>query len=148
VESSRGDIESEEDIRRLVETFYERVNEDPVLGPIFNDVAKVNWEEHLPHLRRFWSSLLFRSGTFKGNPFEKHQLLPIGKEHFSTWLGLFRRTIDDLFAGPKAEEAKGIAASIADSFQVRMGLLTVEDVLRASSAMPLGIKPGTLQKPK
>lgn len=113
-----------------METFYDRVNVDPVLGPIFNDVAAVDWDEHIPHLCRFWSSLLFRTGTFKGNPFNKHQFLPIGKEHFSTWLALFIKTIDDLFAGPKADEAKAFAASIADSFQVRMGLLKPEDFLK------------------
>ncbi|HYE30835.1 MAG TPA: group III truncated hemoglobin [Methylomirabilota bacterium] len=117
------DIRNEEDIQKLVHTFYDKVNADELLGPIFNDVAKVNWEEHLPHLCRFWSTLLFRTMTFEGRPFPKHAALPIQREHFVRWVGLFTGTVDELFAGPKAEEAKNYARSIADSFQLRLGLL-------------------------
>ena len=117
------DIQTEEDIKALVDAFYAKVNEDALLSPIFNDVAKVNWEEHLPHLCRFWSTLLFRTMTFQGQPFPKHMVLPVKREHFDRWIGLFVETVDQLFAGPKAEEAKGYARSIADTFQLRMGLI-------------------------
>jgi hemoglobin len=50
-------------------------------------------------------------------------VLPVRKEHFSRWLALFLETVNAHFAGPKAEEAKGRAASIADTFAQRMGLL-------------------------
>src|SRR5436190_15235516 len=69
---TKTDIQNEEDIKRLVHTFYEKVNRDEILSPIFNDVVKVNWEEHLPLLCRFWSTLLFRTMTFEGRPFPKH----------------------------------------------------------------------------
>ena len=134
----KTDILGSAEIRLLVETFYTRVNQDPILGPIFNDVAKVNWDEHIPLLCRFWNTLLFRTGEYRGNAFGKHQLLPVGKEHFTTWLALFRKTIDDLFEGPKAEEAKGYAASIADSFQLKLGLLKIEDFL--GKGIPISVK--------
>jgi hemoglobin len=118
----KKDIEGPEDIRTFVDAFYLRVREDDLLGPIFNDVAKVDWEKHLPLLYKFWGTLLFRTAEYKGNPFSKHLLLPVDPSHFQRWVALFISTIDSLFAGKKAEEAKGYARSIADTFQNRMGL--------------------------
>ena len=118
------DITSDSDIKELVDAFYAKVNRDPLLAPVFNDFAKVNWSEHLPLLYSFWSTLLFRAGSYKGQPFPKHLLLPVAREHFARWILLFTQTVDELFEGPKANEAKGFALSIADTFQRRMGLLT------------------------
>ncbi len=122
--TSKSDISSDSDIRLLVDEFYRRVRLDPLLQPIFDDVAKVDWVEHLPHLYSFWSDLLFRTRQFSGRPWPKHAVLPVNREHFQRWLSLFTSTVDDNFEGPRAREAKGFAASIADTFQMRMGLLT------------------------
>lgn len=119
----KTDIQTEDDIRKLVHTFYDKVNRDELLSPIFNDVAKVNWEEHLPLLCRFWSTLLFRTMTFEGRPFPKHIGLPVQREHFARWVSMFVATVDELFSGAKAEEAKNFARSIANTFQLRMGLI-------------------------
>jgi hemoglobin len=116
------DIADEADIKQLVDAFYAKVNRDGLLAPVFNDFAKVDWEEHLPLLCTFWSTLLFRSAAYKGQPFPKHILLPVAREHFNRWVSLFKETVDELFKGPKANEAKGFAMSIADTFQRRMGL--------------------------
>src|SRR5687767_2534055 len=103
------DIATEEDIKALVDRFYAKVNQDPLLGPIFNDVAKVNWEAHLPTMYSFWSTLLFRSMFYKGQPLPKHLILPVEKQHFERWISLFRQTVDELFEGPKAKKAKNYA---------------------------------------
>jgi hemoglobin len=116
------DILDDADIKRLVDGFYARVNRDDLLAPVFNEFAHVNWSEHLPLLYTFWSTLLFRSATYKGQPFPKHVMLPVAKEHFGRWVDLFIQTVEELFKGPKANEAKGFAQSIADTFQRRMGL--------------------------
>ncbi|MEP6662561.1 MAG: group III truncated hemoglobin [Verrucomicrobiota bacterium] len=118
----KTDIHDEADVEKLVHAFYEKVNDDALLAPIFNHVANVNWENHLQLLCRFWNTLLFRTMTFEGKPFPKHAILPLEKGHFTRWVFLFTSTVDELFAGAKAEEAKGFARSIADTFQLRMGL--------------------------
>lgn len=141
-----NDIWNEGDIRIFVDAFYDDVQKDDLLGPIFNDVAKVNWEEHLPLLYQFWDTLLFRSGTFKGQPLAKHLPLPVTKAHFERWLSLFTRTIDTHFSGPKAEEAKNFARSIADTFQLRMGLLTFNFPGRVEKGESIPL-PITIQKP-
>ncbi|PRY07863.1 hemoglobin [Pontibacter ummariensis] len=121
----KKDIETEEDVKLLIDTFYDNVNQDSLLAPIFNDFAKVNWEQHLPIMYKFWSSLLFGSMAYKGQPFSKHMRLPIEQVHFLRWTSIFTATVDKLFAGTKAEEAKQKATSIAQVFQMKMGLLSI-----------------------
>jgi hemoglobin len=116
------DISSEQDIKKLVDSFYEKVNSDPLLGPVFNEVAKIDWDEHLPKMYTFWSTLLFRTMTYRGQPLPKHLVLPVKQEHFERWISLFCATVDELFSGDKAKEAKNYALSIADTFQTRMGI--------------------------
>ena len=96
------------------------MGKDELLGPVFNDVAQVDWTTHLPIMYRFWESMLLGAGSYQGAPFPKHAALPVQKDHFARWLALFVETVNANFAGPKAEEAKGRAASIADTFAQRM----------------------------
>src|SRR4051812_45071166 len=123
------DIATSADIRMLVDRFYGKVNRDALLAPIFNEVAGVDWPSHLTTLYAFWESMLLGTGTYQGAPFPKHSVLPVEKAHFDRWLELFLTTVDENFSGPKAEEAKGRALSIADTFARRMGLLPNRTVL-------------------
>ena len=116
----KKDLESEDDIKLLVDTFYENVNHDNLLSPVFNSYAKVDWSRHLPIMYNFWSTVLFGSMAYKGQPFPKHMNLPIEHSHFTRWVSLFTHAIDELFEGPKADEAKQKATSIAQVFQLKM----------------------------
>lgn len=116
----KEDIKNEEDIKLLVDTFYDKVNQNTLLSAIFNDFAGVHWETHLPTMYRFWNGMLFGEGGYKGNPFEKHIPLPIDAKHFEKWLELFMQTVDELFEGNKADEAKQRANSIAYIFQTKL----------------------------
>ncbi|WP_426061392.1 group III truncated hemoglobin [Hymenobacter sp. B1770] len=118
--SSLPDLRTEADIVSLVDAFYTRINEDALLRPIFNDVARVDWAAHLPIMYDFWSSVLLGTSRYKGRPFAKHFPLPIQAAHFQQWLALFRASADELFAGPKAAEAKVKAQHIAAMFEHRM----------------------------
>lgn len=83
---------SVEDIRHLVHTFYGRVREDPLLGPVF-DAHVHDWDEHLQTLVDFWSWLVLRQEGFSGAPMPKHARLPdLSWAHFERWLALFRQT--------------------------------------------------------
>lgn len=109
-----------DDIKLLVDTFYQEVREDELLSGIFNDTIKDNWPAHLEKMYRFWESLLLDKVTYHGNPFAHHVNLPIDKEHFDRWLKLFGRTVDELFIGEKAEEAKSRAEKIAIIFNAKI----------------------------
>ena len=132
------DITTAENVRTLVDSFYDKVSRDDLLAPVFNDVAHVDWATHLPTMYRFWESMLFGAGTYQGAPFPKHVVLPVQKVHFARWLELFVETTNAHFSGPKAEEAKGRAASIADTFAQRMGLL--KDSYGLGAGIP--VRPG------
>ncbi|MCW5732134.1 MAG: group III truncated hemoglobin, partial [Alphaproteobacteria bacterium] len=75
-------------IRRLVETFYGRIRQDELLGPIF-DARIANWPAHLARMCDFWSSVALMSGRYHGQPMAAHIRLPVDDGHFAHWLGLF-----------------------------------------------------------
>ncbi|TCC93181.1 group III truncated hemoglobin [Pedobacter hiemivivus] len=109
------DIIDLNDIIELVNGFYAKVQHDELIGPIFNDVIK-EWEPHLQKMYAFWNAVLFGVPGFTGNPFARHAPLPIEQAHFDRWLVLFNETVDALFAGEMADQAKKKAETMALMF--------------------------------
>lgn len=111
------DIKDKKDIEFLVNTFYDKVKTDPIIGNIFTNIAKVDWEEHLPKMYTFWEAIIFGTTSFKGNPMRTHKELswktPMGETQFDRWLSLWVDVIDENFTGFKAEEAKQRGKNIA-----------------------------------
>ncbi len=120
----KKDIENRQDIEQLVRAFYSKVQADPVIGYIFNDIARVNWERHFPVMFDFWENALFYNGTYSGNPIQSHrwlnQKVPLETRHFDRWLELFTKTIDELFEGDIAELARQKATSIATVMRIKI----------------------------
>ncbi len=80
---------TEDQIAELVDTFYTRVRQDDLIGPIF-EVHVANWDTHLAKMKRFWSSAILRSGTYSGRPFEAHRKIPgLEQRHFDRWQSIF-----------------------------------------------------------
>ena len=111
------DLNSKDDIKILIDRFYEKVKSDQVIGFFFNDIAQTNWEIHLPKMYEFWSKVLFSEGDYNGNPMAIHQALhtksSLSESHFTHWVTLFHQTVDELFVGENANLIKGRAANIA-----------------------------------
>lgn len=107
----KKDLKNREDVFLLVSSFYKKVRQDTVLGPFFNDVIK-DWDSHLENLTSFWESSLFLKTKYLGNPLEAH--IKVDKEnnhsitdmHFGLWINLWLQTVDELFEGDYAENAK------------------------------------------
>ena len=120
----KKDIANRDDIILLINSFYEKVKKDQIIGYIFNDVAKVNWEKHLPVMYDFWENVIFFTGAYTGNPMtahkQLHQKTPLNAEHFQEWIKLFTQTVDELFEGDKAELTKQRAISIATVMQIKI----------------------------
>ncbi|HYG15230.1 MAG TPA: group III truncated hemoglobin [Bacteroidia bacterium] len=112
-----------EGIKLLVDTFYGKVREDDLLADIFNNVIRDNWPVHLEKMYSFWQTVLLEEHTYSGVPFVPHAVLPIGKEHFDRWLQLFHATLDELFTGPKAEEARWRSIKMAEMFQFKLAYI-------------------------
>ena len=120
----KKDLEGREDVIRMVQSFYGLVQKDELIGPIFTDLAKVDWEHHLPKMYDFWESLLFRTYSYQGNPMQVHKDLhsrfPLEEAHFERWMQLFTHTVDSLFGGPMAELAKTGALSSATIIRIKI----------------------------
>jgi hemoglobin len=109
-----------EDIKLLVDTFYAKVRADALLSPIFNERIGDRWPQHLEKMYKFWQTVLLKEHTYYGSPFTPHALLPIDHTHFEKWLDLFVETIDELFSGEKAGEAKFRAGKMAEMFEYKI----------------------------
>ncbi len=107
----KKDITSRDDIANLVHTFYCKIRQDELLGPIFNSVIN-DWDSHLELLTDFWETNLFFIKKYAGNPLQKHVEVDkqfnnsINEFHFGTWLTIWHQTIDDMFEGSAAQLAK------------------------------------------
>lgn len=110
---------TEENIRRMVDSFYAGVREDAVLGPVFDAALSHGWDAHLPRMYDFWSTVLLGTRKFQSNVFGRHMALQgIEKEHFARWLALFRDTVEHVYAREQADEIIAIAERIASSLQL------------------------------
>ncbi len=115
----KADIETAADIDRLIETFYAHVLTDPIIGFFFTDIARIDLQKHLPVISAFWKLQLLGKLGYKGQTFAAHKAIheraALTTDHFHRWLYLFEGTIDELFAGPRADTAKQRAKTIARS---------------------------------
>ena len=118
--STNKDILALEDVKILVDDFYNRIRANDFLAPIFNGIIGDNWQQHLQKMYGFWETILLETPAYSGSPFLKHAKLPIAKEHFDTWLTLWHQTINDHFVGEKAEEAKWRASKMSAMFQYKL----------------------------
>jgi hemoglobin len=118
------DIESRADCERLVRTFYGRALKDPIIGFLFTDVAKLDLEAHVPRITSFWETILLGGRSYGGGAFRPHAALhlkaPLRRAHFDQWLNLWAATVDELFAGERAELAKAHAVRVARAFHERI----------------------------
>lgn len=119
-EKNKPQITSLDDIKLLVDTFYGKVRKDELIGPIFDEVIGGNWPVHLQKMYSFWQTILLGEHTYGGAPFPPHAKLPIGASHFDRWIAIFNATVDELFDGEIAEEAKWRADKMANMFMHKL----------------------------
>lgn len=121
----KKELEKREDIRFLIHTFYAKVREDEMLGPIFNAIVE-DWPEHLERLTDFWESSLLLKRSYRGNPAQVHKEVDsrvnhrIRMAHFGQWLHLWLTTIDEHFSGTNAEIAKNRARRMSTQLFLHM----------------------------
>ena len=120
-------------IEKLVTHFYQKVQRDEILAPIFNNVAQVDWDKHIPLLCQFWNSIMLKTNEYHGNAYQKHILLnqctDIRETHFSRWLNLFQEEAVNQLPQEIAEELVQKATLIAES--LKFGMLSQEKRVKA-----------------
>ncbi len=116
----KNDIATLKDVHFLVDKFYDRVKEDPFLGPIFNKRLAGKWEMHHRTLYRFWHTVLLRRPDYFGNPVPMHFSMNIDHRHFDQWLVIWNETVDGSFEGMIAERAKLRGLTMSKAFMSKI----------------------------
>lgn len=107
------DIQTEGDIKTLVDTLCHKATHDTLLGASFGAAARIHWPHYLTTQYRYWSSTLLGHGSQEGEPLPEQLALPTSGPHIEHWLKLFSSAVEECFAGSKAEEAKKLARQMA-----------------------------------
>ncbi|WP_019947001.1 group III truncated hemoglobin [Hymenobacter aerophilus] len=110
---TRPDIRTEGDIKTLVDSLCHKATNDTLLGASFAAAARIHWPHYLTSQYRYWSSTLLGAGTAEGEPLPEQVVMPRGGAHIEHWLQLFSSTVEEYFAGSKAEQAKQLAHQMA-----------------------------------
>jgi hemoglobin len=122
----KPDLDSRHAVEALVDSFYDRLLLDPVLGPIFLDVAAIDLAVHLPHIKDYWCKLLLAERGYQRHTMNIHRALHLQRgltaAEFQQWLAYFVTAVDASYSGPKAERAKQIATTIADNMQTALAI--------------------------
>lgn len=122
--TEKKDIATRADVELLIRSFYQKALIDPKIGFIFTEIAKIDLESHLPHLFDFWENILLKPNGYKRNVLKVHldlnEKVQLSLEHFESWLTLFQTTVDELFEGLVANNAKNKALSIATVMQTKL----------------------------
>ncbi len=110
---------TETTLAAFLDAFYARVRRDPLIGPVFaGKIPDEAWPRHLATIHDFWSSVLLKTGRYKGNPFARHLgIAGIDPAHFARWLGLFEETATEVFVPEIAREIVERAHRIGDSLK-------------------------------
>jgi len=121
------DLDSRAEIHDMVVAFYRELAMDPLLGRVFEQVAEVDWAEHIPRLIDYWCRVLLGDTAYRGAIVQAHQrvhdLEHLQPAHFIRWYELFVAVIDARWSGPFAEAAKAHAAKIGGSLARHLGLV-------------------------
>lgn len=120
----KPDLDSKENIARFLQQFYDKLLNDPVLAPIFLDVAGIDIRVHLGHIQAYWEKLLLGEDNYQRHTMNIHRALhgkrALTEAEFDRWLHFYVSTVDENFSGILADKAKRIAGHIADNMKTRI----------------------------
>ncbi len=120
----KKDIESREDIKLLVDAFYQKVLADEVLAVFFARVVAENWEKHVNLMYDFWDNVIFFTGAYSGNPMYLHvhidHIHSLKTIHFQKWVAIFTDTIRSMYSGNKTNLAIAKAENIASIMEANL----------------------------
>lgn len=108
-----------EDIRRVVDDFYGRVQNDPILQVPFSSVH--DWPGHIKRLTHFWwirfGGAPYLAGSY--NPVLKHYVAGFNAEFLSRWLGLFHDTLKTHLTETQAVTWARVSESMGQALSVK-----------------------------
>lgn len=112
----RDDLASRSAIHDLVVEFYREVVNDDLLGPVFEEVAEVDWAEHIPKLVDYWCNILLgeghRLGSIMPSHRDLHAIAPVRVDHCDRWFDLWEGSVRASWHGPIADHAIAHAGNL------------------------------------
>jgi hemoglobin len=122
------DLDTRTQIHDLVVHFYREIAFDPVLNPVFEEVAEVDWAVHMPRLTNYWCRVLLGEPGYDGMLLAAHEhvhhLEPFDPALYDRWYDLWVASVDERWSGPKADAAKAHAAHIMRFLARRLSGIT------------------------
>lgn len=117
---------SHDDIYRVVDDFYTRIQSDPILQVPFKSVH--DWPDHIRNLTHFWWM------RFGGKPYLFHAYNPAAKHFYAgfnrdllkRWLDLFHQTLQTQLAPEQVMLWKLISERMGESLNAKNERLTTE----------------------
>jgi hemoglobin len=121
---THADLADRADVEALLRCFYGRVLVDDILAEPFRQVRARGLDSHIPVMCDFWETVLFRAGRYRGSALHAHRHVhhrtPLAGRRFVRWLTTWNATVDEMYCGPVAEQAKVQAARIAWAMHRRL----------------------------
>lgn len=118
------DLTNRVDVEALLRCFYGQVLVDDILAGAFAEVSAKGLESHLPVMCDFWETVLFRAGLYQGSALQVHRTVHdrhrLSGKHFLRWLEVWIDTVDRMYRGPRADQAKIQATRIARAMHRRL----------------------------
>lgn len=115
------DLDAPGAIDALIDRFYARVLRDPLLAPLFTEVARIDVEHHLPRIKAYWRKMLFGDPLYRRHMMARHRAVdaqrPFEARHYERWLQLFETALDEGARGPVTERARMLARRIAGNMR-------------------------------
>ncbi|MFL5773750.1 MAG: group III truncated hemoglobin [Flavisolibacter sp.] len=119
-----NDINSREDITRILLSFYKKAFTDELIGKFFTEVVPLDLDTHIPVITDFWETILLDQRKYSKNVMQIHQhissLSAIKKQHLDRWVKLITETIDEHNNGNRATLMKQRARSIATLMEMKL----------------------------
>jgi len=121
-----NDIQTQEDIYKVVDEFYKKLLDDDKISFIFKEVIPIHLklEEHLQMLVKFWSQSILGTGGYYNNLTQIHLDIDLkshlSKDLFEIWLNYFETTINENFSGMNCERMKNQAQNLSTIMQIKI----------------------------
>jgi len=74
-DSDLPDLDCRDNIDAMVHGFYRRLLDDPVMAPMFLEVAAIDLQQHLPTICQYWYKMLLGESDYRRHMMAKHRSL-------------------------------------------------------------------------
>jgi hemoglobin len=107
-------------LRAVIQTFYTRLKQDDLLGPVFTQAIGDDWTKHIQRITLFWLRVAGIRRGYRGGDFIPAHLrhLDIRADQLPRWLKLFSETCRELCPPTVAAFLIEVAEKMAENLEI------------------------------